>query len=420
VGGDAGMVTICVCGHKRHHHRSIVIVLVMEDPDAAALAADSNSSIHGQLEGTTGKRRVDNDNHNDNDSDCNTEADSSDEEENEHNNDTSSNNHATDSSSAVAISKNQLKRMRRAENMEQFKKQKKAAEKERKRANKRRKQEERSKSEADQSAANVTDTSTTNVVALTDEERLQLRQERKELARTEFIAKCNSRFSVIIDCDFESCHAERPIKSLSQQLAFCYAFNRKSPNPVHLYFTGLGPKLQAQMAKSHCEGWQNIVMTEKCYTQLPEFFSHETNRNETASDPEQRQLVYLSADAEETITEFDPSCAYIIGGIVDRNRFKGITHKKAVSQGLRLAKLPIREHVAMAGTPVLTVNHVFEIMLLYEQTKCWKTTLEKVLPQRKDPKMKDGQDENDEAASNDGCNGAEDSEDNVNEGITDS
>jgi hypothetical protein len=49
----------------------------------------------------------------------------------------------------------------------------------------------------------------------------------------------------------------------------------------------------------------------------------------------------------------------------------------------------------MSATPVLTVNHVFEIMLLFDQSGCWKTSLEKVLPQRKDPKLKndDGIDE---------------------------
>ena len=32
------------------------------------------------------------------------------------------------------------------------------------------------------------------------------------------------------------------------------------------------------------------------------------------------KLVYLTADAEETLQSFDPEKVYVIGGIVDRNR----------------------------------------------------------------------------------------------------
>lgn len=49
---------------------------------------------------------------------------------------------------------------------------------------------------------------------------------------------------------------------------------------------------------------------------------------------------------------------YIIGGIVDRNRLKGVTYKKAQEQGIATAKLPLDKYVEMgASTRVLTVNH---------------------------------------------------------------
>ena len=96
-----------------------------------------------------------------------------------------------------------------------------------------------------------------------------------------------------------------------------------------------------------------------------------------------KQLVYLSSDAEETIETLDVNCAYIIGGIVDRNRLKGITHEKAVAQGIRTVKLPIKENFGLGATHILTVNHVFEILLNYGASGGWRQAMELVLPQRK-------------------------------------
>ena len=110
---------------------------------------------------------------------------------------------------------------------------------------------------------------------------------------------------------------------------------------------------------------------------------------DSGSTVQQKQLVYLTSDAEETLETLDPSCAYIIGGIVDRNRLKGATYKKAVSQQVRTAKLPIKENFQMKATHVLTVNHVFEILLNYSQCHSWPEAIVRVLPQRKvTPKVK--------------------------------
>lgn len=43
-------------------------------------------------------------------------------------------------------------------------------------------------------------------------------------------------------------------------------------------------------------------------------------------------LVYLTADSPNELSELDSSKLYIIGGIVDRNRHKNICFNKAVSQ----------------------------------------------------------------------------------------
>jgi len=71
------------------------------------------------------------------------------------------------------------------------------------------------------------------------------------------------------------------------------------------------------------------------------------------------KLVYLTADSPNTISELDPSDVYIIGGIVDRNRYLRLTLDRANEQGIRHGKLPIGSFVSLATSAVLAVNHVF-------------------------------------------------------------
>lgn len=57
------------------------------------------------------------------------------------------------------------------------------------------------------------------------------------------------------------------------------------------------------------------------------------------------ELVYLTADSETQIDDLNPSHAYVIGGIVDRNRYKNLTLEKAKKEGLSTARLPIQQYM---------------------------------------------------------------------------
>jgi tRNA (guanine9-N1)-methyltransferase len=131
-----------------------------------------------------------------------------------------------------------------------------------------------------------------------------------------------------------------------------------------------------KMQKMNCDTWLGVSTTSEDYLSNP-LFSIE-------KEPNKKQLVYLTADAEETLESLDPAEVYIIGGIVDRNRLKGITYEKAKKQGIRAAKLPIRENVSLSSSQVLTVNHVFEILVTFPQLQDWKMTFEKLIPKRKE------------------------------------
>lgn len=185
----------------------------------------------------------------------------------------------------------------------------------------------------------------------------------------------DQNFSVIIDCDWDSCHSESTMRSLGQQIMYCYSVNKKHTNPAEVYLTKIGPSLRSHLDILCFTNWIGVKSVDHDYIDFTQF---SLEREEG-----KKQLVYLTSDAEETIQTLDSNCAYIIGGIVDRNRFKGVTYEKAKKQNVRTAKLPIKEYYAMKATPVLTVNHVFEILLNFAKFQSWPQALESVIPKRK-------------------------------------
>ena len=79
--------------------------------------------------------------------------------------------------------------------------------------------------------------------------------------------------------------------------------------------------------------------------------------------PEKSNVVYLTSDSDYTLEHLDNTKMYVIGGIVDRNRLKGMNTVKAKELGITTARLSIDEYLHLCTTNVLTCNHVFEILL---------------------------------------------------------
>ncbi|KAF9317580.1 tRNA (guanine(9)-N(1))-methyltransferase [Podila horticola] len=102
-----------------------------------------------------------------------------------------------------------------------------------------------------------------------------------------------------------------------------------------------------------------------------------------ATIPAVKKIVYLSADSPNTITHLDPGTSYILGGIVDKNRFPRLCQDKAEKLGLETAQLPIGDYIQMSSRRILTVNQVFEILLQFIECNDWKEAFLKVIPQRK-------------------------------------
>ncbi|KAJ3341822.1 tRNA methyltransferase 10 [Gonapodya sp. JEL0774] len=197
---------------------------------------------------------------------------------------------------------------------------------------------------------------------------------------------------VVIDCDFEEFMVlDKDYKSLQRQIQQCYAVNRRSEHQLKLSVTGMGARLTQTFQEKVPE-----------YTEWEMKFQSTDYLSNFASEKD--QIVYLTADTPNEISTLEEGAIYVIGGLVDKNRHKGLTYQRAIEKGINVAQLPIGQYLKLTQRKVLTVNHggscprrsvcswmyshdaelsVFEILSRFVETNDWKIALTDVIPQRK-------------------------------------
>lgn len=255
------------------------------------------------------------------------------------------------------MSKRQRKRLQKRQFFVEHRKIKRKEKKERKKAEKRKLQEEKETEDGKEGVSSASDNLTNNKEKLSCEKKF--RSMNSEHA---------SSLRVAIDLSFDDLMTDRDIHKLLKQIQRTYSINRRADRPIQLYLTSFGGRSKTILDEIHCKytSW-DVHIKEESYGDV---FSQE-------------DLVYLTSDSPNVLSEVDESKAYIIGGLVDHNHHKGLCYNLAVERGIAHARLPISECVKLKSRTVITVNHVFEIMLLYSQTKDWKESLVQVLPARK-------------------------------------
>ncbi|XP_062222138.1 tRNA (guanine(9)-N1)-methyltransferase [Phragmites australis] len=285
---------------------------------------------------------------------------------------------AEDGGQLPALSKSARKKQLKQERQAERKAARKAAEKERRRAD----VERRRREWGEALATAPSDEARVEMIAArreTRRERVGRRAEERG-ARAERLRRAadGAGQKVVLDLEFADLMRPNEIHSLTQQIMYCYAVNGRSANPAHLRLTGCNGEMATHLQR--IPGYDKWIIEKEAKPYLEAFEDRKEN------------LVYLTADAENMLDDLDMSKIYIIGGLVDRNRWKGITLKKAVEQGIQSAKLPIGNYLKMSSSQVLTVNQVFEIMLKFVETRDWKTAFFHVIPQRKRGEAEAGDD----------------------------
>jgi len=111
--------------------------------------------------------------------------------------------------------------------------------------------------------------------------------------------------------------------------------------------------------------------------------ANSTNTENTSQQPTKGEIIYLTSDSPYTLTDLKPYHTYIIGGLVDKNKHKGICYKTARDMGIKTAKLPIGEYMQMTSRFVLATSHVVEIMVRWLECGDWGKAFLQVMPKRK-------------------------------------
>ena len=287
------------------------------------------------------------------------------------------------------LSKNQLKKRRRDQLWEEGRDKRKAIRKEKREAKKLKKQAARGEITLQSSA--TTDSHQAKGV----QERVQERRKRHQPQPIQL------PITLVIDCGFDDLMRDTERKSLGAQITRAYSDNNHAPFKAHLIVSSFGGYLKERfdtLLSGHHRSWKGVRFLEE------DFIEAASQAEMTMRSPEggsltgvlaaqpstggaekgqSGEIVYLTADSPKTLEALSPYSTYIIGGIVDKNRHKGICYKKAMDHGVKTAKLPIGDYLQMSTRTVLTTNHVVEIMLRWLECGDWGEAFMKVIPQRK-------------------------------------
>jgi tRNA (guanine9-N1)-methyltransferase len=289
------------------------------------------------------------------------------------------------------ISKNQLKKQRRLEQWEAGREDRKVKRKEKAKERKERKREAWKEENADENG---------NVPKMPP----------SRLPRHFAGNGTQVPITVIFDCDFEDLMFDHELKSLGLQITRCYSDNRKAQYRTHLALSSFGGKMKERfdgILAQQYTSWKGFRFFEEDFVAVAEkskewmtgaeggkvagaMVQDKEENGQTLEDAtEEGEIIYLSSESDNVLTHLKPNSTYIIGGLVDKNRHKGICHKRAVARGIKTAKLPIKEYLEMRDRQVLVTNHVLEILLKWMEFGDWGKAFMEVMPKRKGGKLRE-------------------------------
>lgn len=257
---------------------------------------------------------------------------------------------------------------------------------------------------------------------------------------------------IIVDCDFEEYMMDKERISLSSQVTRAYSDNKQARYRSHLWVAGFNKGIAKRFHEvlgDHHKSWKGIWFDEgdfiSCAAKIREHMSATDGSGgemieslqrsldeapawtrdendpfpipgpEPPLDEANKDVVYLSSDSPYTLERLEPNTCYVVGGLVDKNREKGLCYRHAREKGIRTARLPIGQFMVMQSRQVLATNHVVEIMLKWLECGDWGQAFLSVIPKRKGGRLR-GEDAGDGEGGEEGEDDNDDDEEEDEEG----
>jgi tRNA (guanine9-N1)-methyltransferase len=203
-------------------------------------------------------------------------------------------------------------------------------------------------------------------LALSISRRRRVPRRQRKAALAAAVAEAVGSPTLCFDCgSFSKEMTNAEISALARQLVQCYGYNRSLPRPFRFALAGL-EAAGSILAALDVHSASNWTMERKQLAPW-ECFSSD------------RQLIYLSSDAEEDLAAEatrDSSVVLVIGGLVDHASGHagglrvGAALRVAQAQGIRTCKLPIEGFVTVRK-PSLTCTAVVQILAGVASTGDW-------------------------------------------------
>ena len=169
---------------------------------------------------------------------------------------------------------------------------------------------------------------------------------------------------------------DREMSHLSDHIQRMYGLNKKASKPLHLVMCNFmpGSRMHETCVRKH-HGFLNYIID-----------FHEKPLRQVFDD---EKIVYLTPDSKNSLIELENDKVYVLGGLVDLSVKKNQTFEFAETHKLQTAALPILDYMEKDKSNtrhtykrILSINQVFEILLCFHETNCWKTALQKGIPKR--------------------------------------
>ena len=176
--------------------------------------------------------------------------------------------------------------------------------------------------------------------------------------------------TLVLDCSYDELMSDKEITSLAGQIKEVYSKCNRLEKPARFVVYGTHvARLKAALDKHPWQRWSNFEPRDGSFW-------------DPAHNWDKEKVFVLSSEADSVLQDVPEGSVIVIGGIIDKNRHKGVVHRKAIENGFRTFRLPLEEN-ADVRLKVLTCNSCAGIVMDFVESGDWKESVSKNVPKRK-------------------------------------